>query len=52
MNSPRATLRERLAGRAQGAIAAGTEQIAIEWNDAGTLWRCSTELQTWTATLL
>jgi Ca2+-binding RTX toxin-like protein len=47
-----ATFHERYTGRVQGAIAAGTAQIAIEWNDAGTLWRCSTELQTWTATLL
>ena len=46
-----ATVHERFTGRVQGAIAAGTAQLAIEWNNAGTLWRCSTELQTWTATL-
>jgi len=46
-----ATLHLRLTGRVQGAIASGTVQTASEWNHDGSLWRCSTELQTWTATL-
>jgi len=44
-----ATFHMRITGRVQGAIASGTAQTASEWNNAGTLWRCSTELQTWTA---
>jgi hypothetical protein len=46
-----AKISERYTGRIQGAIAAGTAQVAIEWVNEGTTWSCSTELQTWTATL-
>ena len=51
VNGTPATLHLRLTGRVQGALASGTAQTASEWNNDGHLWRCSTELQTWTAVI-